>query len=84
MLITHTSFKYQWYPEKISNEQVVAEPKDSGSEKTSTKEVAVTATGKANSLVIPGYARIMVTHDGSGMSDKALDSWYLHVNNIQC
>jgi nucleotide-binding universal stress UspA family protein len=58
--------------EKTVNEQELAGNIDSSSKKTSTKEVAVTESGKTNSLIFPGYGRIMVPHDGSDMSDKAL------------
>jgi nucleotide-binding universal stress UspA family protein len=59
--------------EKASiDEQAVAGTTDSGSEKTTTKQFATTEVSKNNSLILPGYARILVPHDGSEMSDKAL------------
>jgi nucleotide-binding universal stress UspA family protein len=59
--------------EKTSAEQqVVSKTTGSTEEKTLNKNLEAEASRKSNSLILPGYSRIMVPHDGSDMSDKAL------------
>ena len=56
-----------------SGEYVPASTKDNDTEKTSSGEyVPVEESEESKSVIVPGYVRIMVPHDGSAMSDKAL------------
>ena len=55
-----------------SGEYVSDSTKDDTQKATSGEYVPVEESDKAKSLIMPGYVRIMVPHDGSAMSDKAL------------
>ena len=56
-----------------SGEEYVSDStKDDTQRATSGEYVPVDESDKAKSLIMPGYVRIMVPHDGSAMSDKAL------------
>jgi nucleotide-binding universal stress UspA family protein len=53
-------------------ESVPDSTKDDTQKATSGEYVPVEESDKAKSVVLSGYVRIMVPHDGSAMSDKAL------------
>jgi nucleotide-binding universal stress UspA family protein len=55
-----------------STEYVPESTKGDAQKATSTEYVPAEESDKAKSLIMLGYVRIMVPHDGSAMSDKAL------------
>jgi nucleotide-binding universal stress UspA family protein len=58
--------------EKNSGAHVEDRIRDDDSDKTLGEHLTTAEKSKTQSLVLPSYRRIMVPHDGSEMSDKAL------------